>query len=68
MKQMNKKPVDYKQDYLNALEKNNDKLDEIALGENIGLNENETKELIDILIKENKIEFKSFGLCSYKKL
>lgn len=65
---MNKKIEDYKETYLKALESNNDKFDEITLGEKIGLSNNETKELIEILLNENKIEHKSFGLCSYRKL
>lgn len=68
MKQTNKKIEDYKQIYLDALANNNDRFDEITLGENIGLNNIETNELIEILLNENLIEHKSFGLCSFRKL
>lgn len=54
------------QKYLIALENNNEKFDEIELGLNIGLNEKTTKEIIEKLTEEGKIEFKSFGLCSYQ--
>lgn len=52
--------------YLNALKTNNGQLDEISLGETIGFSEEKTKQIIDKLLAENKIEFQSFGLCSYK--
>ncbi len=55
-----------KDKYVLALKSNNGQLDEIALGETIGFTEDKTNQLIDELVNEGKIEFQSFGLCSYK--
>ena len=55
-----------KEKYLQALKINNGQLDEIALGEEIGLTEDEINQIIDQLVTEGKIEFQSFGLCSYR--
>jgi hypothetical protein len=55
-----------KEKYLAALKANDGKLDEITLGKSIGFTENKTNELIDELVNEGKIEFQSFGLCSYR--
>ena len=54
------------QKYLIALENNQEEFDEIGLGLNIGFDEKTTKEIIEKLVEEGKIEFKSFGLCSYQ--
>ena len=55
-----------KEKYLQSLNANNGQLDEIALGETIGFTEDKTNQLIDELVNEGKIEFQSFGLCSYR--
>ena len=55
-----------KEKYLTALKANNGQLDEIALGETIGFTEEKTNQLTDELVNEGKIEFQSFGLCSYR--
>ena len=52
--------------YLNALKTNNGQLDEISLGVTLGFSEEKTKQIINQLLVENKIEFQSFGLCSYR--
>ena len=54
------------QKYLIALENNQEEFDEIELGLNIGFDEITTKEIIKKLVEEEKIEFKSLGLCSYQ--
>jgi hypothetical protein len=55
-----------KQKYLTALKANNGQLDEIALGEKLGFTEVQTNQIIADLLTDNKIEFQSFGLCSYR--
>ena len=55
-----------KEKYFAALKANNGQLDEIALGESIGFTQDKTNQLIDELVNEGKIEFQSFGLCSYR--
>ena len=58
--------MDNNQKYLNALKANNGQLDEISLGESLGLSEEQTNQIIAELLADNKIEFQSFGLCSYR--
>ena len=55
-----------KDKYLEALKSNNGKLDEITLGESLGFTADATSRIIEELMNEGKIEFQSFGLCSYK--
>lgn len=55
-----------KQKYLAALKANNGQLDEIALGEKLGFTDEQTNQIIADLLADNKIEFQSFGLCSYR--
>jgi len=55
-----------KDKYLVALKNNNGLLDEIALGESLGFTADKTSQIIEELVNEDKIEFQSFGLCSYK--
>jgi len=55
-----------KDKYLAALKNNNGQLDEIALGETLGFTSDKTNQIIEELTNEGKIEFQSFGLCSYK--
>jgi len=55
-----------KEKYLAELKANNGQLDEIALGETIGFTADKTNQIIDELVNEGKIEFHSFGLCSYR--
>lgn len=55
-----------KEKYFLELKNNNGQLDEIALGESIGLTSDNTNQIIEELVNEGKIEFQSFGLCSYR--
>ena len=55
-----------KEKYFLALKNNNGQLDEIALGESIGFTSDKTTQIIEELVNEGKIEFQSFGLCSYR--
>lgn len=51
--------------YLKALIKNNGHLNEIDLGEKIGLNDEETREVIVQLLSEYKIEYGENRSCNY---
>ncbi|ADQ80721.1 hypothetical protein Palpr_2589 [Paludibacter propionicigenes WB4] len=51
---------------LQAFKANQGKMDEITLGEQLGLSETETQRIISQLLSEHKIEFEQFGLCNYK--
>ncbi|WP_299700710.1 hypothetical protein [uncultured Pontibacter sp.] len=55
-----------KKKYLEALRKNNGKLDERALGESLGFTKEYTDELIEGLLSEEKIEYSSDQNSSYK--
>ncbi|WP_299986751.1 hypothetical protein [uncultured Pontibacter sp.] len=55
-----------KKKYLEALRKNNGKLDERALGESLGFSKEYTDELIEGLMSEEKIEYSAGQNCSYK--
>ena len=52
--------------YFKALVKNNGQLNEIELGEKIGLNEDETREIIAQLLHEHKIEYEENRRCNYR--
>jgi hypothetical protein len=54
-----------KDKYLAALKGNNGQLDEVTLGQTIGLTNEQTEKIINELEDEGKIEFQSFGVCSY---
>jgi DNA-binding Lrp family transcriptional regulator len=55
-----------KEKYLIALKQNNGEQDEYTLGEMLGFTDEQTKQIIEELEQEGKIEFISFGLCSYQ--
>ncbi|EJF08206.1 MULTISPECIES: hypothetical protein [Pontibacter] len=55
-----------KKKYLDALRKNNGKLDERALGESLGFSKEYTDELIEALMADEKIEYSAGQNCSYK--
>ncbi|WP_103072168.1 hypothetical protein [Aquimarina sediminis] len=57
--------MENKDRYLNALIENNGKLNEIDLGQRIGLNDNETREIITQLLSEYKIEYSEYKNCDY---
>ncbi len=51
--------------YFKAFIQNNGKLNEIELGDNIGINERETREIIAQLLSEHKIDYLEHKACSY---
>lgn len=51
--------------YYNALKENSGQLNEIDLGEKIGLDENETIEIIARLLFEHRIEYVENKSCNY---
>lgn len=57
-----------KEIFYNALKEDNGKLNEIDLGEKIGLTDDETMEIIAQLLSEYKIEHESNRLCNYRVL
>jgi len=57
--------MNYKEMYYQALVDNNDQLNEIDLGLKIGLNENETRAIITMLLSEYKIEYVENKVCDY---
>ena len=52
--------------YFKALVEDNGTLNEIDLGEKIGLNEGETRKVIVQLLSEHKIEYVENGYCNYR--
>lgn len=57
--------MENKDRYLKALIENNGKLNETDLGEKIGLDEDETQEVIVQLLSEYKIEYLENRNCNY---
>lgn len=57
--------MENKEKYYKALVENNGQLNEIDLGEKIGLDENETREIIAQLLSEHKIEYEENRVCNY---
>lgn len=51
--------------YCNALKEINGQLNEIDLGEYIGIDEDTTRQIITQLLVENKIEYIENGACNY---
>ncbi len=58
--------MENKDRYFKALVQNNGQLNEIDLGEKIGLNEDETREIIALLLSEHKIEYAENKTCGYR--
>jgi len=54
-----------KETYYKALMENNGRLNEIDLGQKIGLEEEETRQVIVQLLSEYKIEYVENRACSY---
>lgn len=54
-----------KETYYKALMGNNGQINEIDLGEIIGLKEEETREIIAQLLSEYKIEYVENRICNY---
>lgn len=57
--------MENKEKYYKALIDNDGQLNEIDLGEKIGLNENETNEIIVQLLSEYKVEYTENRACNY---
>ncbi|UZO79810.1 hypothetical protein NBT05_12710 [Aquimarina sp. ERC-38] len=57
--------MENKDRYLKALINHNGSLNEIDLGEKLGLNEEETRALIAQLLSEHKIRYKVHRFCNY---
>ena len=58
--------MENKQRYYSALLENDGQLNEIDLGEKLGLREEETNEIIAQLLSEHKIEYAEHRACNYK--
>ncbi len=54
-----------KEKYYKALKENNGRLNEIDLGEKIGFDEGERREMIALLLSEHKIEYVKKRTCNY---
>lgn len=57
--------MEKKNRYFKALIQNNGRLNEIDLGENIGIDEDETRKIIAQLLSEHKIEYLENKACNY---
>ena len=57
--------MENKEKYYKALIENNGQLNKIDLGEKIGLDENETREIIALLLSEHRIEYEENRVCNY---
>ncbi len=57
--------MEIKERYYKALIEDNGQLNEINLGEKLGLDENETREVIVRLLSEHKIEYVENRACNY---
>ena len=57
-----------KEKYYRALIENDGQLNEIDLGERIGLSEDETNEIIVQLLSEYKIEYVDNRICNYSPM
>ncbi|GGH70540.1 hypothetical protein [Phaeocystidibacter marisrubri] len=60
--------MEAKEAFYQLLHTNNGQLNESDLGEQMGLTEDETQQIISTLLSENKIEFKNNRSCSYSVL
>lgn len=54
-----------KDNYYKALKQDNGQLNEIDLGEKLGLDEDTTRQIITQLLSEHKIEYVENRVCSY---
>ena len=60
--------MENKERFYNAFKEYNGTINEIDLGEKIGLTDNETMEIIAQLLAEYKIEYGRNRLCNYRVL
>jgi hypothetical protein len=58
--------MNQKETYYLALKKHKRKMDEISIGETLGLDEDSTMKIISQLLSEYKIEFISEGAANYR--
>ncbi|MCF0065823.1 hypothetical protein MUK70_03565 [Dyadobacter chenwenxiniae] len=58
--------MENKNRYYNLLKEDNGQQNEIDLGEKVGLNEEETREIVSQLLSEHKIEYKENKACNYR--
>lgn len=58
--------MENKDRYIKALIENKNKLNEIDLGENIQLDESETREIITQLLSEHRIRYEENSICKYR--
>ncbi|SNY99488.1 hypothetical protein [Flagellimonas pacifica] len=58
--------MENKNRYYKVLKENNDRLNEIDLGEKIGLSEDETRAIIAQLLAEHKIVYAKKNICNYQ--
>ncbi|MBR9854847.1 MAG: hypothetical protein GYB37_09770 [Algicola sp.] len=58
--------MESKDRYYSLLKENNGRLNEIDLGEQIGLSANETQEIISQLLSEHKIEYVKNKASNYR--
>ena len=54
-----------KAQYFQALIENKGRKNEIDLGEKIGIEEEETRKILVLLLSENKIKYEVKGVCNY---
>ncbi|WP_339925034.1 hypothetical protein [uncultured Cyclobacterium sp.] len=54
--------------YFKALKQSKGRINEIDLGEQIGLEEEETRKILVMLLSENKIKYERQGICSYSPM
>lgn len=57
--------MENKENYLKILTDTKGKLNEMDLGEKLGLTENETRRIISMLLAEHKIHYSVNGACNY---
>lgn len=60
--------MENKNSYLKAFIENNGELNEMDLGEKMGLHDTETREIIVQLLSEHKIEYVENGASNYRLL
>ncbi len=58
--------MENKERYYKALIEDNGQLNEIDLGEKLGFDENETREILVRLLSEHKIEYMENRACNYR--
>lgn len=59
--------MEVKLKYLNLIKRANGQIDEIELGEKCGLNEDETRVLISLLLSEHRIAYQNFTYRTIKR-